>query len=133
MRTLILLALSAIALAATGCGGGHRRTAPPPHWVQQANAVCKRDDPRAESGDFDSAAMIAGLRREATDLAQVGFFRRIPSAAVDVEIAGRLLLSDRNGEFGPLRRADRALLSARRAARRRGVDCSFAAIPVGNL
>jgi hypothetical protein len=132
MRTLTLLALSAITLAAAGCAGGHRKTTPPPHWVQQANAVCKRDDPRAESGDFDSAAMIDGLRREATDLARVGFFRRIPAAAIDVEIAGRLLFGAR-GESGPLRRADRALLSARRAAKRRGVHCSFAAVPLGNL
>jgi hypothetical protein len=77
--------------------------------------------------------MIVGLRREATDLARAGFFRRVPQAAIEVEIAGRLLFRDRNGEFGPLRRADRALLSARHAAARRGVHCSFAAIPLGNL
>ena len=104
MRTLILSAVSAIALAATGCGGGHRRTAPPPHWVQQANAVCKRDDPRAELGDFDSAAMIAGLRREATDLARVGFFRRIPAAAVDVALDVPLDWQAATTRFGQDRR-----------------------------
>lgn len=135
MRRLAIFGLLGLLLAAAaGCGGGHGKALlPPPQWVQRANAVCKRDDPRAEAGAFDSMAMITGLRREAKDLARVGFFKRVPLAATDVEIAGHLLFSDRSGDFGPLRRADRALLGARRAARRRGVHCSFATIPLANL
>jgi hypothetical protein len=120
-------------MAAAGCGGGHRKAAPPPRWVQRANAVCERDDPNAEKGVFDSAAMITGLEHEANDLARVGFFRRLPASAADVEVAGRLLFSDHNGSFGPLRKADRALIDARRMARGKGVRCSFAAIPLQNL
>lgn len=77
--------------------------------------------------------MITGLRSETTDLVRAGFFTRVPEAALDLELAGRLLSRDRNGDFGLLRRADRALLRARRAAARRNVHCSFAAVPLQNL
>lgn len=129
------LLISGLALCAvvSGCGSGHRKAGAPPRWVQRANAVCKRDDARAGSGAFDSAAMITGLRSETTDLVRAGFFTRVPEAALDLELAGRLLSRDRNGDFGLLRRADRALLRARRAAARRNVHCSFAAVPLQNL
>jgi hypothetical protein len=78
-------------------------------------------------------ATIDGLRREANDLAKAGFFRRIPAAALDVEIAGRLLFGAAADDFGKLRKADGLLLSARRRAARAGVHCSFAAVPLVNL
>jgi hypothetical protein len=77
--------------------------------------------------------MITGLRREVTDLARTGFFRHVPAAAVDVETAGSLLVHVSGGDYGTLRKADRALLRARRVAARRGVRCSFATIPLQNL
>ena len=125
--------LGAIALGMSGCGGGGKKAAPPPRWVQRANSVCKADDPKAEEGAFDSMAMIVGLRREANDLARIGFFKRVPAAAVDVEIAGRLLFSAHSDEFGVLRRADKYLIRARRTAARNGVHCSFAVYPLRNL
>jgi hypothetical protein len=130
---LLLTAVSATAVTAAGCDGSGKKTAPPPRWVQRANAICKRDDRRAEAGVFDSAAMLTGLHGEASDLARAGFFGRAPTARVDVLTAGRLLSHAAAGDFGSLRKADRALISARRDAARKGVHCSFAAEPLANL
>ena len=135
MRAVLVVAvLGAIALAATSCGGSHK--AAPPRWVQRANAVCKVDNPKIYGGGaiFDSAATIAGLRREVNDLARAGFFKRVPAAGIDVAIAGGLLLhAGGGGDFGTLQKADRALIRARTAAARRDVHCSFAAVPLQNL
>jgi hypothetical protein len=119
-----LFALIAVCLVA-GCGSGHRASKPP-RWIQQANAVCKRDDPEVKQVEFDSLAMIAGLHRETSDLAGVDFFSHLPRVASDVEIAGPLLVTGRSGDYGPLRKADRALLDARRVSANKGVHCSFA-------
>jgi len=133
VRTVLLAALLAvITLAVSGCGGGHQKAAPAP-WVQRANAVCKADDPRARQGAFDSEAMIVGLRREARDLTRAGFFKRVPAAGIDLAVGAALLLHAGAGDFNALRRADRALLRARQAAAKRGVHCSFAAVPLQNL
>ena len=97
--------------------------------------MCKVDNPKIYGGGaiFDSAAMIAGLRREVNDLARVGFFKRVPAAGIEVAIAGGLLLHAGGGDFGTLRKADRALIRARSAAARGGVHCSFAVFPLQNL
>jgi hypothetical protein len=95
--------------------------------------VCKRDDRSFNGALIDSAASIMGLRREGNDLARVGFFRRVPAAALDLQLAVPLLARAGADDFGTLRRADRALLSARHDAALRGVRCSFASVPLGNL
>lgn len=122
LKSAVLLAL--VALLASGCGSG-RHASQPATWIRKANAVCKRDDPRAMQGVFDSAAMVDGLHREAQDLARVGFFNHVPAAGLDVETAGPLLFN--NGGREALRKADRPLLDARARAASTGVHCSFGA------
>ncbi len=77
--------------------------------------------------------MISGLRREVNGLARLGFFKHVPAAAFEIELAGHLFLRARGGDFSTLRKIDMALISARRDAARRGVHCSFAAFPLQNL
>ncbi len=89
---LVAPAWLGLIVALSACGGGHSKSAPPPRWVQRANAVCKLDDRRAESGVFDSAAMINGLELEFTDLARASFCKHVPTAAIDVQTAVGLLL-----------------------------------------
>lgn len=118
----------------SGCGGGHQKAAaPPPQWVQKANALCKVDDRAFRGAVFDSAAMVMGLQREATGLERLGFFRHVPAAAVDVATAGPLLSTVTGDDFGKQRRIDTLLIQARQLAARRGVHCSFAAFPLQNL
>lgn len=134
MRVLLLvLALSFVAIAAGGCGGGHPKAAPPPRWVQQANALCKRDDRAFRGASFESAAMFMGLRREVTGLARLGFFRHMPAVGTDLEASNRALMRAQPGDFPALRKADKALIRARDDAARSGVHCSFAAFPLANL
>jgi hypothetical protein len=115
----VALALVVVGLAA-GCGSSHR-VSQPSSWVKHANAVCKRDD--AAMGDFDTPAMVDGLRREARDLALTGFFNHVPKAEVDVDSAGPLLYKDAS-----VSKANRVLKDARRLAENKGVHCSFGAI-----
>jgi len=134
VRAALLAALWAAGIVAAGCGSSGSKEVAPQAWVQRANAVCKRDDRAFRNSPLiDSAASIMGLRREAIDLQRVGFFRRVPAAGVDIELAGPLLARAPADAFGTLRRADRALISARQAAARKGVHCSFATVPLGNL
>jgi hypothetical protein len=130
---LVAPAWLGLIVALSACGGGHSKSAPPPRWVQRANAVCKLDDRRAETGAFDSAAMINGLELEFTDLARASFFKHVPTAAIDVQTAVGLLLHAGANDFGTLQKADDALLRARRAAGNSGVHCSFATVPRKNV
>jgi hypothetical protein len=132
-RAVLIASLSVSVLIVAGCGQSASKLGPPPLWVKRSNAICKLDDGRAESGAFDSPAMISGLQHEAKALKQAGFFERLPAAALDVETAGDLLSHASPGDFGTLRRADRALLRARHAAAHKGVHCSFATVPLQNL
>ena len=118
--------LGVIALAAAGCGGGHHKATPMPLWVQRANALCKPIDHRFRTSDelFDSAAWVSKLRHEVVGLTRLGFFRRIPAAAVDMEKALRLLASM------DTRKLDVAVRRVRRDAARKGVHCSFGSVPL---
>ena len=52
----VLLAVSVCALGAAvaGCGGsGVKRVSAPP-WVQRANAICKRDDPKIKAAELEA-------------------------------------------------------------------------------
>jgi hypothetical protein len=134
MRVLLLvLALSVVAIEAAGCGGSHRKAAPPPRWVQRANALCRRDDRAFRGASFESAAMFMGLRREVTGLGRLGFFEYVPAVEADLQTANSLLVRAGPGDFPELRKADKALIRARAAAARSGVRCSFAAFPLANL
>jgi hypothetical protein len=132
-RLCYVAAVISVAVQAAGCGSGHRR--PEPRWVQQANALCKRDDRTFRGAIFESPAMFMGLRREVTGLRRLGFFRHLPAVAADLEAANRLLIGagPSGTDFPLLRKADKALIRARNDAARSGVICSFAAFPLANL
>ena len=135
MRAVRLAAVCAVTLVAAGCGRSGQESSPPPRWVQRANAFCTVEDRKIKRQDpnFDSAAEIADLEHEGRGLARLGVFNRIPAAGEDVVKAFDILVHTNGGDFPDLRRADRALIRARRTAARRGVHCSFAAFPLVNL
>jgi hypothetical protein len=121
-------ALCVIGFGASGCGGSHHKAAaPPPRWVQRANAICKVDDRKIRnSGDFDSAAWFSALRRELRELVRAGLFPRLPSLVLDMERTQRV---ERTRVYDP-QKLDRALLKTKRDAARKGVRCSFGSVPL---
>jgi hypothetical protein len=133
MRVVLAAAVLAATVLVTGCGGSRIEAASAPPWVQRANALCKPEDRRLRMANFDSMAMIMGLRREVEGLARLGFFKRVPVAASEMEIAGRLLPRVGDGNYRVERRIDKALIRARNAAAASGVHCSFAAFPLNSL
>jgi len=131
----LLITVVCAAALVDGCGSSGRKSAPPPLWVQRANAFCKVQDKTIKSTDanFDSAAEIAELEHEGGGLARLGVFNRIPAAGKDVLQALGLLVHSNSDDFSNLKKADRDLIGAGRAAAREGVHCSFAAFPLVNL
>jgi hypothetical protein len=136
---LFVLLVGIVGSVLAGCGASHRASdqttsaTTPPRWVQRANALCKRDDRAFHEASFESAAMFMGLRREVTGLGRLGFFRHVPAVEADLQAANRLLIGAGPGDFPQLRKADKALIRARRDAARSGVHCSFGAYPLVNL
>jgi hypothetical protein len=47
VRTVLLaVTVCALGAAGAGCGGSGVKRVSAPLWVQKANAICKRDDPK---------------------------------------------------------------------------------------
>lgn len=135
MRT-VLLAVTGCALgtAVAGCGSsGVKRVSAPP-WVQRANAICKRDDPKIKAAELESGGidftpnMVQHWFAELHALGRVGLQAQIPRLVTDAQRAYRLMRYTGNP-----RPMDSALLRMKRDAATRGVHCSFGALPLSQV
>ena len=131
MRTVLLaVTVCALGAAVAGCGSsGVKRVSAPP-WVQRANAICKRDDPKIKAAELEGGAnftanMVQHWFAELHALARVGLFVHIPALQTDAQRAYRLI---RYTEAQ--RPMDRALLRMKRDAPTRGVRCSLGGLPL---
>jgi hypothetical protein len=97
----------------------------PRPWVQKANAVCEREDPKIKAANFMTAEFADRWFAESDALARAGLPRHIPSLVPDSQKAYHLLRYTDNS-----RGADRWLLTMKRDALAQGVHCSFGAFPL---
>lgn len=135
MRAL-LLAVAVCALAATvaGCGSSGAKPASTPPWVEKANAVCKRDDPKIKAaeqeayGVYFTANMVQHWFAELKELGRTALFVQMPSLQADARRAYRIIRYT-----GNVPRSNNALLRMKREAAARGVHCSFGAVPPSQI
>ncbi len=130
--TVTVCALGAAAIAGCGSSGVKQVSAPP--WVQKANAICTRDDPKIKAAELESPPlyftynMVQHWLAEQHALGGVGLEAQVPGLQTDGQRAFRLLRY--TADPPPI---DRALLRMKRDAAAKGVHCSFGALPLNQL
>ena len=131
---LIAVVVCALGAAVAGCGSSGAKPVSEPPWVQKANAICKRDDPKIKAaeqeayGIYFTANMVQHWFAELKDLERTELFVQMPSLQTDARRAFRIIRYT-----GNVPRSNGALLRMKRDAATKGVHCSFGAVPPSQI